>query len=451
VEKILHHALSAALVVDVLGYEPSIREAIVEEPTARLQQLLNFGFDGEQISILLNYSGDMRQELMDTQDGNLVKSLLSLDLDEADLDAILPGISRNVESEINTEELAHVELTNRAGEELEEDDVVSDSLVQLLESTSDNGNEHIVPSLYEMGDGVVDDKLLEVGALGNRLLTDAVLTDALDVDRLFDVDELIDNYFYSEVALLFETWADAEDLLGQDGFSSAFAGRRVTLEAGLVELGEYFAAGNRALYITSSEDMEIAESVVFSSTDGAGGAMKRELSLMAAGRFLIEDGVTLEFADGGLNLGSRETSEFIKVSMEAGGDLNIASLENLVFENSELRVGAGDSIHLSAFSELSVNGLQLSDNVREIYMQAITIDLRNIYFPNGSSVMLQSQFGGIDGIYPTFPTGDPKDLFGNREVGRVNFIENVGYDKTTIDTRATFDQFRDRIQISPLR
>jgi hypothetical protein len=137
--------------------------------------------------------------------------------------------------------------------------------------------------------------------------------------------------------------------------------------------------------------------------------------------------------------------------MEAGGDLNIASLENLVFENSELRVGAGDSIHLSAFSELSVNGLQLSDNVREIYMQAITIDLRNIYFPNGSSVMLQSQFGGIDGIYPTFPTGDPKDLFGNREVGRVNFIENVGYDKTTIDTRATFDQFRDRIQISPLR
>jgi hypothetical protein len=77
-------------------------------------------------------------------------------------------------------------------------------------------------------------------------------------------------------------------------------------------------------------------------------------------------------------------------------------------------------------------------------MQAITIDLRNIYFPGGSSVTLQSQFGGINGIYPTFGQDD-------RQVGRVNFIENVGYDKTTINNQAIFDQFQDRIRILPLQ
>ena len=105
--------------------------------------------------------------------------------------------------------------------------------------------------------------------------------------------------------------------------------------------------------------------------------------------------------------------------MEAGGDIHIASLESLVFHDSSLKVRAGDSIHLEAYYEISANGLQFSDQLKQVYMQAITIDLQNVFFPDGSMVHLQSQFGGIDGIYPTFPTGNPNNLLGNREFGRV--------------------------------
>ena len=81
-------------------------------------------------------------------------------------------------------------------------------------------------------------------------------------------------------------------------------------------------------------------------------------------------------------------------------------------------------------------------------MQAITIDLRNINFPAGSLVNLATQLGGIDGKYPTFPTGDTQDLLGNREIGRVNFIQNVQYNQNLLNNRAQFDQFGQNIYIT---
>ena len=447
VQNILYHALSAKDIVDLLVFAPPILEVILEEPSTRLGQFIAFGFDDVEARSLFNFSENLRQNLLDTDDQALIKSLLSLDLKEDELAAILPGITKDVKAEVDTDDLPSVDLKNHDGDDVDEQMVVSASIAELLDLSTDNGNEHIVPELYELGAGAIDETLITIGELGNTLLTDVVLADALDTDRIFDLDELVENYFYQEISILFKEWIEVEDLSS----SRAFSGREVTIEPGFIELGEYFTAGNRSLYVTAAGDISLTGSVVFSSTDGLDESMERELSLLASGQFLVEEGVTLQFEEGALNLGSSRSSEFINVSMQAGGDIAIATLENLVFENSDLRVPSGDNIHLSAFNELSINGLQFSDNVREIYMQAITIDLRNIYFPDGSSVYLQSQFGGIDGIYPTFPTGDPTDLFGNRQIGRVNFIENVGYDKTTIDTRAIFDQFRDRIQITPLQ
>jgi hypothetical protein len=374
-----------------------------------------------------------------------VKSLLSLGLDEEELEIILPGITRNVAAEVKLPDEDKTQLTNDKGEELQEETVVSGEIVKLLDASTENDNPNIVPTLYEIGDGAIDDLLLAEGVLGNDLLTDVVLHDALDADRMFDLEDLVQNYFYREVGLLFEEWIGQDNRQSGIDFSGqALAGREVTIEPGLLELGAYFSAGNKELFITAAGDMAISGNVVFSSIAGPKEEIEQQLSLMAAGHFIVEEGSRIQFADGGLNLGSRESSEFISVSMESGGDLNVASLEDLVFKNSELRVRAGDSIHLSAFNELSINGLNFSDNVREIYMQAITIDLRNIYFPGGSSVTLQSQFGGINGIYPTFGQDD-------RQVGRVNFIENVGYDKTTINNQVIFDQFQDRIRILPLQ
>ena len=445
VRKILRHSLSDVQVAAVLTFKPNIREVMIKESTELLLSILSFEFEDSEAVTLLNYGEETRQELLETQDKPLVKSLLSLGLDEEELEIILPGITRNVAAEVKLPDEDKTQLTNDKGEELQEETVVSGEIVKLLDTSTENDNPNIVPTLYEIGDGAIDDLLLAEGVLGNDLLTDVVLHDALDADRMFDLEDLVQNYFYLEVGLLFEEWIGQDNRQSGIDFSGqALAGREVTIEPGLLELGAYFSAGNKELFITAAGDMAISGNVVFSSIAGAKEEIEQQLSLMAAGHFIVEEGSSIQFADGGLHFGSRETSEFISVSMESGGYLNVASLEDLVFKNSELQVRAGDSIHLSAFNELSINGLNFSDNVREIYMQAITIDLRNIYFPGGSSVTLQSQFGGINGIYPTFGQDD-------RQVGRVNFIENVGYDKTTINNQAIFDQFQDRIRIVPLQ
>jgi hypothetical protein len=445
VRKILRHSLSDAQVAAVLIFQPDILEVMIEESTDLLLSILSFEFEDSEASILLEYGQETRLELLETKDKPLVKSLLSLGLDEDELEIILPGVTRNVAEEVTLPVTDRPELANTTGEELQEEAVVSDAIVKLLDSSTENGNPNIVPILYEIGDGAIDDLLLAEGALGNDLLTDAVLHDALNADRIFDLENLVHNYFYREVGLLFEEWIDWDVTQSDIDFAGfALAGREVTIESGLLELGEYFNSGNKELFITAAGDITISGNIAFSSIAGAEQEIEQQLSLLTAGHFIIDEGSSIQFASGGLNLVSKESSEFISVSMESGGDLNVASLEDLVFKNSDLKVRAGDSIHLSAFNELSINGLNFSNNVREIYMQAITIDLRNIYFPGGSSVTLQSQFGGINGIYPTFGQDD-------RQIGRVNFIENVGYDKTTINSQALFDQFQDRIRILPLQ
>ena len=71
-------------------------------------------------------------------------------------------------------------------------------------------------------------------------------------------------------------------------------------------------------------------------------------------------------------------------------------------------------------------------------MEAMTINLHNLNFPAGSSVNLNSAYGGIDGKYPSF---------GRVMYGRVNFIENIRYSSNLIMDRPSFDQHADNITI----
>ena len=68
----------------------------------------------------------------------------------------------------------------------------------------------------------------------------------------------------------------------------------------------------------------------------------------------------------------------------------------------------------------------------EFQKKNMTINLKNLNFPSGSSVNLNSAYGGIDGVYPNF---------GTSAVGRVNFIENVKYNSHLLNNRTTFDTY----------
>ena len=131
--------------------------------------------------------------------------------------------------------------------------------------------------------------------------------------------------------------------------------------------------------------------------------------------------------------------------MFAEGEIHARSLDNLVISNTSMRTsgsGGADFIHLMAANELAINNLRFSDQVRQITMDAMTINLWNLDFPDGSFVNLNSQYGGLDGRYPNF---------GSKLLGRVNFIENIRYNNNLIDSRSDFDQFGSSISIGTLK
>ena len=104
--------------------------------------------------------------------------------------------------------------------------------------------------------------------------------------------------------------------------------------------------------------------------------------------------------------------------------------------------GGADFVHLLAANELSIDNLRFSEQVRQIAMEAMTINLQNINFPNGTTVNLNSQYGGINGKYPNF---------GSKSYGRVNFINNVRYNSNLINSNSSFDQFGSSISIGTLK
>jgi hypothetical protein len=89
-----------------------------------------------------------------------------------------------------------------------------------------------------------------------------------------------------------------------------------------------------------------------------------------------------------------------------------------------------DFVHLLAANEITANSLQFSSQVKQITMEAMTINLSNINFPSGSSVNLNSLYGAIDGKYPNF---------GSTQYGRVNFIQNMMYGSNALTDTSSFD------------
>ena len=431
ISPLLAHSLDGADITSLVAFNFQTQESFIGEPTTRLQTLLSFNLTQTEASTLFGYSSSMRQSLADTDDGPLVKTLLGFQQSESELAVTLASYLADDEPVVEAD---------------------PNDISDLLIATRANGNEEIVPKLYELGDGKITPELLATGQLGNDLLTDISIDGSLDSSRFFNAADAVDNVFYSEVGLLVDTWVipGAQDRAAALGtLGQIVAGNKVTLLPGALDLDQQYQAGQTEFFITAAAALALSGDVDFTAAQKAA-QDSLTLTLLTAQQFELAENSKISFTDGSLQLGSQDTTEFQNVSMEAGGDLTVSSLEDLLFQDVSLTVPAGDNIHLAAANELAVNGLQFSAQAKEIYMQATTIDLQNVFFPGGSTAHLQSRDGGIDGIYPTFPTGDPANLLGNRQVGRVNFIQNVGYDQTVINNRATFDQFKNQILITPL-
>ena len=107
-----------------------------------------------------------------------------------------------------------------------------------------------------------------------------------------------------------------------------------------------------------------------------------------------------------LALGAEDSIKLVNVSISTGGNLAIGSLKELHIgsstgQSSSLSVGTGgvnsdpDNIYLYAHNLIQINGLNITGRVDDVYMEAMTINLRNVTFPNTSEVTLRSRDGTI--------------------------------------------------------
>ena len=104
----------------------------------------------------------------------------------------------------------------------------------------------------------------------------------------------------------------------------------------------------------------------------------------------------INFEGSNLGIGSYEDLTLTNVSIDVGGNLALATLSDMHITQTKFSVGRHsdrDNVYMYADELLQANDLTFSGRAREIYMEANTIDLRDVHFPGGSEVMLRSRDG----------------------------------------------------------
>ena len=223
-----------------------------------------------------------------------------------------------------------------------------------------------------------------------------------------------------------------------------FAAKDLTFEHGSVvdvsrregDLGTIWPR-SRVVVLGASDDVLIDGDVTF--TNHGHEPMEEALAVGGGGDLVIQNS-DVKHDGSNLGLGAGKRVLILKSSIETRDHLGIGSLGDLDIVDSVLRAGEGNRVLMYANDNLNATGLEFSDGLRQVYMDATTINLTDVDFPAGSEVRLVSQLGGLDGKYPNFGFSEP---------GRVNFIEDVSYggQENRMMDRDSFDQFGQNISI----
>ena len=186
--------------------------------------------------------------------------------------------------------------------------------------------------------------------------------------------------------------------------------------------------GNGDYFIAASNKFTLLGNVVFNSPSS-----DASLILLSANSVDLSGTSSITFTGEELGIGSFDTLNVENVSLKAEGALSLRSLDSVVLDNVQMETsGKGaDFIHLLAANQITADSVRFSDMVKQITMEAMTINLSNINFPSGSNVNLNSLYGGVDGKYPNFGSAT--------QYGRVNFIKSMTYGANSVMDRTSFD------------
>jgi hypothetical protein len=125
----------------------------------------------------------------------------------------------------------------------------------------------------------------------------------------------------------------------------------------------------------------------------------------------------------------------VNTNITTGGNLAAGTLGTLNISSANFNVGNAnsatsdpDNVYLYANELIQVNGLNFSGSrLDDVYMEAITINLKDVAFPSTADVILKSRDGTVNFT----------DTFSNYKFGSVN-LTNVSHGGTVL-TESHFD------------
>lgn len=325
---------------------------------------------------------------------------------------------------------------------LSENDLLADGLVELIQTRgfgpSEGANVGALTELFLDGDNV--------GFLGTRDRVRVGDIAGISMDDMLFV-------FARDLDLENGLSLDVSEYLGADAVAAHSGSERVLLIGGLtgVSVGQGFflqEAGIGGGFTQPSEIGSLAGTAgTVSISAGENTNLDNTLIIGSAENLDLTPGTTVSYDGARFIMAARDDIQMVDMRLEAGGKFITATLNDLVVENSI--IDAPTEVILFADNDMTVDGLSFMSSPESVYMEAITLSLQNVDFPSGAEVALVSQFGGVGAGQDLEVVGGRYPVFGNLQVGRVNFIDNVRYGGALIDSETAFDTVEHQIDIRP--
>ena len=407
-----------------LEFTEEIQRKFIEESPQYLAQLLDLsGFELAQAESFLSYNKSTREIIVLLEEEPMM-ALLNQALDQSVIrgslspDSVAQSAQRNLPNDDKAESL-------------------DEKALEIADLLRTSGNSELYQKILEEMDGEPwSEDWIKTAKVANQLSQDYTLPNQLDELVTLSTQETFDNPFFLEVSSLYGTLSDDSMDLGDNPV--VFGGKGISLGSGTYDWSSRLSNG--ALLIGASEKLELKGELMMSSGDGGDARMV----LMSGDSIDVAHGTKLSAVLSDLVVAARADVLMQDVALESAREVAIRSLRNI--ELQQVKIHADSMVRMKASRELNVNGLELSQKLPSLILEATTIRLRNVDFPSSTAVQLNSLKGPIDGKYPNFGTQIPM----SSQLGRVNFLENVKSGGNLLKDRMTFDQFGGNISIGKI-
>ena len=406
------------------SFSESVQAAMIRESTAVVSRLISMDeFTSPKAEIFFGYSRQARVKILALED-SMFLSLLGSNMTE---EMVLDVLSTRSVNGANSENVPEPVVAN---------DMDSQVLV-LGDKLRASGNLKVFEKVEELNGGQWTEDWINVAEVGNHLSKSYSLPSDFAEIKTLGSAEALENPFFSDVSSLYEQLL----LDSLDAGSDPLVLGGLSLSLGSESYNFTEMLGDKTGLLMGATDKLTLDGVINLQADGIEGV---RFIAASGGAIEVAKGTSIKSTLADLVISAREDVLMQEVSLESTREVALRSLRDL--QLNQVSITAADRVHLRASRNLDVDGLQLSQSLPSLIMEATTIRLSNVDFPSATAVQLNSLKGPIDGRYPNFGTGVSLE----QQLGRVNFIENVRSGGNLMNDRPSFDQFGGNISIGKM-